>query len=442
MVEHFGQSGFTRGFTSGSVILGGGEISAQPVLDMLAISLNSLNASAPSHVLENLSKGFGVEEEAWRHLQALPTYREAKFVLKLKNRCRPKICAKISRTLDEVILSGDTPRSRHVSTYLEQADRYLETAQRVLAEYANNGDEAELDAFIGYVTGSGITSISHTFLFAAFGHDSFTSQDVPPDRLIKLFCRHPIMNRRYFGKLLDLRFKNRSAITGEEVLTGLFQYLGNPISAITGRKDSDLFDVSKLAWCREWARVRLEEWIHKTGLSAAAAVAEAWRDGQAKPAQHPFYPGVICSPESPRNMAEWDALLKEALTWLENRWHEEIGSSRWIAENQLYEILKRRLKKIAVYQHARPTWLAPQHLDVYIPQAGLAIEYMGEQHFSPLDFFGGERAFQERVACDRKKAQLCQAHDIELIQVRYDEDIGERANQIIDRIRSAAPPLG
>lgn len=67
---------------------------------------------------------------------------------------------------------------------------------------------------------------------------------------------------------------------------------------------------------------------------------------------------------------------------------------------------------------------------------------MGEQHFSPLDIFGGEPAFQERVARDRKKAQLCQEHDIELIQVRYDEDIGERANQIIDRIRSAAPPLG
>jgi hypothetical protein len=69
--------------------------------------------------------------------------------------------------------------------------------------------------------------------------------------------------------------------------------------------------------------------------------------------------------------------MAEALMWLQRRWKREIGNSPWVAENQLYQILRRLLKKMEVIQHARPTWLEPQHLDVYVPQAGVAVEYMG-----------------------------------------------------------------
>jgi hypothetical protein len=139
----------------------------------------------------------------------------------------------------------------------------------------------------------------------------------------------------------------------------------------------------------------LEEWINRSrGEERAAQVANIWRDGKAQPAQHPFYAGVIGPPESPRNTVEWNALMADALSWLERRWSAEIGNSRWIAENQLYQILRRKLKGLEVIQHARPTWIEPQHLDVYVPEAGVAVEYMGQQHFEPLEFFGGQVAFE------------------------------------------------
>jgi hypothetical protein len=436
VIDRFCKSPFSRGFTPGCVILGGSETSAQPILDLLAISTLHLDFPTPKEVLSKLCNSFDIHEAEWQQLLLTPDYHQAKHVMKIKSRCRPRICSKTPRTLKEVLALGDTPRSRHVSTYILRADDSLVSAQQALDEYSDDGSEAALDTFIECVTGSGIASVSHTFLFTAFGHDSFTSKELPPERLIKLFSRHPIMNRRHFGKLLDLRFKNRSPLTGEDILTGLFQYLGSPTSSFTG-KSSELFDVTKLAWCREWARVRLDDWIGKTGSPIADSVAATWRDGRAIPTQHSLYPGVVCIPDSPRNMAEWNAMLKQALIWLEKRWHSEIGSSRWIAENQLYEILKRRLKNTVVQQHARPSWLAPQHLDVYIPQAGIAVEYMGEQHFKPLDFFGGEAAFRATLARDNLKIQLCRIHNIELIHVRFDEDIGARAGQIAARCLSA-----
>jgi hypothetical protein len=133
-------------------------------------------------------------------------------------------------------------------------------------------------------------------------------------------------------------------------------------------------------------------------------------------------------------MREWEELMGEALAWLRARWSREIGTSRWITENQLFQILRRRLKGVEIIQHARPTWLEPQHLDVWIPEVGIAVEYMGQQHFEPLEFFGGEPAFNEVTARDRKKAELCRENRVELIRVRFDEDMVTRSREIIDRV--------
>jgi hypothetical protein len=291
------------------------------------------------------------------------------------------------------------------------------------------------------VTGSGIASVSHSFLFAALGHDSFPdSDDVPAERLVRLFSCHPVMDKRHLGKLLDLRFKNRLPLTASDVLTGIFQMLGRPNLSADGEQDSEkelVLDIPRLASCREWARIRLEEWLRSRGAERAEVVAETWREGKAQPAAHPFYIGVVGAPESPRNMTEWNSLVGDALMWLQRRWKREIGSSPWVAENQLYQLLRRLLKGIDVVQHARPTWLEPQHLDVYVPQAGIAVEYMGQQHFEPLECFGGEAAFQLLIERDRKKAELCKHHGVELIRVRFDQDVGLRAKGIAKQISSA-----
>jgi hypothetical protein len=442
VVIRFVNASFGKLNPPSEVILGSSVTKTQPYLDMLAVAICQLNSPTPPQALNLLENLFGLSEKQWDSFRLKPVHREAKTVAKLKARCRPRLGAAEPLSAEEAFRKGGTPRARHVFTYIQQADKNLELAQRAVEEFAKTGDEAKLEFFVRSVTGSGVVSISHSFLFAALGHDSFPgNDDVPAERLIRLFSCHPIMDKRHLGKLLDLRFKNRLPLTASDVLTGIFQMLARPNLSADGDHGSEqemVLDILRLSSCREWARIRLEEWIRSHGAKRADDVAEVWCTGKAQPASHPFYIGVVGAPDSPRNMTEWNSLMAEALMWLQKRWKREIGSSPWVAENQLYQLLRRLLKGTEVVQHARPTWLEPQHLDVYVPKAGVAVEYMGQQHFEPLEFFGGEAAFHLVIERDRRKAELCKNHGVELICVRFDEDVGIRAKEIANQISSKA----
>lgn len=63
--------------------------------------------------------------------------------------------------------------------------------------------------------------------------------------------------------------------------------------------------------------------------------------------------------------------------------------------------------------------------DVYILELKVAIEYQGEQHFKPVDVFGGEQHFIDQKKRDELKAQLSKTHGVKLIYVNYWEDISE-----------------
>lgn len=47
------------------------------------------------------------------------------------------------------------------------------------------------------------------------------------------------------------------------------------------------------------------------------------------------------------------------------------------------------------------------------------IEYNGEQHYRPIDIFGGEEGFKIRQEYDRLKANYCKDHNIPLIVIPY-----------------------
>lgn len=50
-----------------------------------------------------------------------------------------------------------------------------------------------------------------------------------------------------------------------------------------------------------------------------------------------------------------------------------------------------------------------------------AIEYDGEQHFKPIDFFGGEDGFEETVRRDKIKNEYCMEKKIPLLRIPYTE---------------------
>lgn len=95
----------------------------------------------------------------------------------------------------------------------------------------------------------------------------------------------------------------------------------------------------------------------------------------------------------------------------------------WISETELFNLVRDAVAPVTVVQHARFSWLGSQHLDIYVPDRDLAIEYMGEQHFRPVEFFGGEEALRKRKTLDKRKAQLCRENGVRLIYVTPDDEV-------------------
>ena len=119
----------------------------------------------------------------------------------------------------------------------------------------------------------------------------------------------------------------------------------------------------------------------------------------------------------------------------EDSYRESIGMPKigefWRSETELYYSIKEAFKGIEVKQHASPRWLGRQHLDVYLPEYNIGLEYQGVQHYHPVDFFGGEEAFKNGQERDARKKMLCEDNDCVLLYV----DEGYELEEIIDIIR-------
>ena len=57
--------------------------------------------------------------------------------------------------------------------------------------------------------------------------------------------------------------------------------------------------------------------------------------------------------------------------------------------------------------------------DFYLPHNNLAIEFQGEQHFRPVDWFGGEDAFLIRQQYDQLKRDWCKKNNIVLLEISW-----------------------
>ena len=69
--------------------------------------------------------------------------------------------------------------------------------------------------------------------------------------------------------------------------------------------------------------------------------------------------------------------------------------------------------------------------DFFLPDYNKLIEFDGEQHFRPVDFFGGEENFERTVRHDRIKTDYCIANNIDLLRIPYNKDINTELNNYI-----------
>ena len=62
---------------------------------------------------------------------------------------------------------------------------------------------------------------------------------------------------------------------------------------------------------------------------------------------------------------------------------------------------------------------SPLRFDFYLPEYNTVIEYDGEQHFKPVERFGGEKAFKTVQLHDNTKTKYCEDNDIRLLRISY-----------------------
>jgi hypothetical protein len=94
----------------------------------------------------------------------------------------------------------------------------------------------------------------------------------------------------------------------------------------------------------------------------------------------------------------------------------------WVSETDLYYKLKGHFPTKKVIHPGKPKWLGKQHVDIWLPDQNIGIEYQGLQHDKPIDFFGGEKSFEEGQKRDKRKQMLFKENNAYLIEVREGYD--------------------
>ena len=91
-------------------------------------------------------------------------------------------------------------------------------------------------------------------------------------------------------------------------------------------------------------------------------------------------------------------------------------------ENEMSSILHNL--NIEYFEQYKPIWLkngrSQQSLDFYLPNYNIAVECQGEQHFKPIDYFGGEESYKECKKRDIKKNKICLKYGINIIYYFHD----------------------
>ena len=101
--------------------------------------------------------------------------------------------------------------------------------------------------------------------------------------------------------------------------------------------------------------------------------------------------------------------------------------NKWKSEELVYEYTKQIFNKHQViYQH-RPYFLRTENgqmsYDVFVCGENIAIEYQGKQHFEAVEFFGGQKHFEEQSKRDELKREKSEQNGVILIYINYWEDI-------------------
>lgn len=73
----------------------------------------------------------------------------------------------------------------------------------------------------------------------------------------------------------------------------------------------------------------------------------------------------------------------------------------------------------------------PFPFDFYLPEFNVCIEYDGKQHFEPIEYFGGQEAFEYTQKHDKIKNEYCKNNNIKLLRIPYFANVEEELNNFL-----------
>lgn len=88
-------------------------------------------------------------------------------------------------------------------------------------------------------------------------------------------------------------------------------------------------------------------------------------------------------------------------------------------------------KKLKTYKNIKVDFYIEYNNKIFI------IEINGEQHYRPIEYFGGESVYQEQCKRDLSLQQYCNDNNIKLLIIRYDDNKLELINKYIKEITAA-----
>jgi very-short-patch-repair endonuclease len=74
--------------------------------------------------------------------------------------------------------------------------------------------------------------------------------------------------------------------------------------------------------------------------------------------------------------------------------------------------------------------------DFYLPELNKCIEFDGEQHYIAKEIWGGNKYLIKIQSYDNIKTQYCQDNNIELIRIKYNENIENKLNEYLKSNKS------
>lgn len=125
--------------------------------------------------------------------------------------------------------------------------------------------------------------------------------------------------------------------------------------------------------------------------------------------------------------------FRENLRNLENQIRIEKGYNligTFTNETILFQKLKNYFSEYQVVSQGSPKWLGLQKIDIYFPEYNIGIEYHGEQHFIPVEYFGGEEGLKKNIERDERKLRLCIENDCKLFVVDKNYNFEELCKNI------------